>query len=414
MAWRIDEQVIRGEIDSRVRGRVTGRVWLVGRATPVVLDLRGDPWRDLAGFLLCFSNPNPVEGVIAGLAEVQAGAVGDMTASRKVKVPECSKEELGQHLKARTPFPWRWGNAVYLEWFSSRNGRVVIESAAYDVTLEAGPEWTMSEEEEKQQQQENANAMTGFMERLTGGSLADDVHESDPAEFEDEPPQSAAEAEADSEAAKMDLLLDRIQAGMGRAGSDEADFERIMEEERARLRRERGEAEPPPPTPEEEEARAAWIEELNAGAEEALAEQESESWKNPERHPLVVECHELGIRLHHEVENAGWLKGVESEEHHLHEVVHGVMFAGAKLAGAFGSTLRNEWPPDPLFAGNILVRLKKARGHLRDAITGLDVADTQNLATAEWRNATLAETTSIRDKVHEHIAEVRAILNDSE
>lgn len=30
MAWRLHEHVLRGEIDNRARGRVTGRVWLAG------------------------------------------------------------------------------------------------------------------------------------------------------------------------------------------------------------------------------------------------------------------------------------------------------------------------------------------------------------------------------------------------
>ena len=30
MAWRFHEHVLRGEIDNRTRGRVTGRIWLAG------------------------------------------------------------------------------------------------------------------------------------------------------------------------------------------------------------------------------------------------------------------------------------------------------------------------------------------------------------------------------------------------
>ena len=31
MAWRIEEQVLRGEIDNRTPGRVIGKIWLFGR-----------------------------------------------------------------------------------------------------------------------------------------------------------------------------------------------------------------------------------------------------------------------------------------------------------------------------------------------------------------------------------------------
>ena len=62
MAWRIDGAVVRGELDNRVRGRVTGRIWFAGRAEPVVLELEGNCWRDLAGRRLEFTNPQPKPG----------------------------------------------------------------------------------------------------------------------------------------------------------------------------------------------------------------------------------------------------------------------------------------------------------------------------------------------------------------
>ena len=86
MAWRIDEQVVRGEIDNRTRGKTTGRIWFVGRAEPVTLTLDGNPWRDLAGHVLRFSNPAPKPGLPEGLADEQRGSVGDITASRGLEM----------------------------------------------------------------------------------------------------------------------------------------------------------------------------------------------------------------------------------------------------------------------------------------------------------------------------------------
>ena len=71
MAWRIDEQVIRGEIDNRTPGKVAGKLWLSGRTEPVVLELKGNPWRDLAGHLLKFTNPDPKEGDLSALSTIQ-------------------------------------------------------------------------------------------------------------------------------------------------------------------------------------------------------------------------------------------------------------------------------------------------------------------------------------------------------
>ena len=121
MAWRIDEHVLRGEIDNRTRGRVTGRVWFSGRAEPMELDLAGNAWRDLAGRRLEFVNPAPKPGLAASFAARQHGTTGDITASRKVKVPDIPLDQIGEYYAAHKPWPWHWGNSLYLEWFSDAN-----------------------------------------------------------------------------------------------------------------------------------------------------------------------------------------------------------------------------------------------------------------------------------------------------
>jgi hypothetical protein len=166
MAWRIDEQVIRGEIDNRVRGRVTGRIWFVGRDAPVELELEGNAWRDLAGRRLEFVNREPVAGDLDRLAARQAGVIGDCTASRKVKVPDFPMSQLREYYKTGKKWTWHWGNCLYLEWFSARNGRVVIESVSFDLKIVGDAAWEMSEEEEVEQRKANGAAMTRFMERL--------------------------------------------------------------------------------------------------------------------------------------------------------------------------------------------------------------------------------------------------------
>lgn len=167
MAWRIDEAVVRGEIDNRTRGRVTGRIWFVGQTEPVELNLTGNCWRDLAGRRLEFANPRPKPGDLGNFPLMQKGAAGDITASRKVKVPDIPLDQIGEYYAAKKPFPWHWGNALYLEWFGETNGRVVIESAGYDLKIIGEPAWEMTPEEEAAQRRANGEAMTGFMERLS-------------------------------------------------------------------------------------------------------------------------------------------------------------------------------------------------------------------------------------------------------
>jgi len=412
MAWRIEEQVLRGEIDNRTPGRVIGKIWLAGRDEAVELDLEGNPWRDIAGHVLRFINPNAKPGDGARLASYQQGMVGDMTASRKVKIPECSMEDLMDFDSAKQPFPWHWGNSLYLEWYSQTNGRVVIESAHYQLELDAEPTWILSENEEAAQQAVNAESMAKFMERIglpmTGAMVAPD-------DEDDDLPQSLEEAQADAEDARMQLLLDRVTARLDRGEFPIEEFDRILAEERARLMRERGE-EDPELTPEQLEERREWIDEMNAIAEEALVDLEAEKWKGPERldeerHPLVEECSDFAVALYHEIHNAGWLAEDAHQEHPLWVIQTGVTCASAKLAGALGMSSRSdEWPPDRMIAGNVIVRLKKARNYLRDALNGLDSVEEEALTTPQWRHQTRLKVINVLAQTEDLLREARDVL----
>jgi hypothetical protein len=286
-----------------------------------------------------------------------------------------------------------------------RNGRVVIEASEYLLEVEPEATWQMSEEAEKAQLEANGRAMINFMDQMMEAANAT----AELAEGEDDDtPQSDAEAEADAEAARMDLLMDRITARLDREDDLEPDaFERIMEEERERLRIERGEPEPEPLTPEEEAERTQWIDELNAAAEEAL--QKEPDPEDLREHPLVEHCHEFGSRIHHEIEQNGWLPEGAPEEHPLYAFKHGIQFASAKLAGALNGR-RDEWPPEALFAGDCLVRLKKARGYLQDALRGLEAVESEKLTDPTWWPPLRQELEGILQSVQNLIDEVRAVL----
>jgi hypothetical protein len=407
MAWRIDKQVIRGDIDNRRKDRVTGRIWLAGHEKPVELDLTGNPWADLAGHTLRFRNPQPKPGLRDGFATRQEGVVGDITVSRKVKVPDCSEEEFIECYKQRRPFPWHWANSLYLEWFSQANGRVVIESGSYELEIDAEAAWSMDDEEERAQRFRNAEALTDFMNRL-GATVAEAGEDLD-----DDAPQSAAEAQADAETAWMNRLLDRVTARIEREGGEEVDFDRIYQEERGRLRRESGMPAEPEPTPEQLAQRQEWIEEMNAAAQEALQEMEAEAWKEktePLRPELLDRALEFSLKLRSDIE--GWLPEDATDEHPLHEIAWGVQLAAVKIGGALGHDRDEPWPPDALFAGDSLVRLKKSRDSLRDALLAMDSADEENLAPAAWRIATRREIAEILGAVQLLIQDLREVLKD--
>ena len=166
MAWRIDEAVIRGEIDNTVEGRTTGRIWLAERSAPLVLNLVGDCWRDLAGTRLRFHNPSPRPDPDSDALDAnQTGIVGDMTASRKSKVLTVDDQEVQRLFENHEEIPHEWRNTLYLEWFSEINGRVVIETTSYQMEISA-QEWIMDEDAEEAQKLANLNAMRDFMAQL--------------------------------------------------------------------------------------------------------------------------------------------------------------------------------------------------------------------------------------------------------
>src|SRR6187397_1163100 len=103
MAWRLQDHVLRGEIDNRTRGRVTGRVWLAGMdgvETALTLDLSGDCRPDLAGCLLRFENPNSIAMTTKPLAARQSGIAGEITAARKARTFDVPIEEAYALLRA--------------------------------------------------------------------------------------------------------------------------------------------------------------------------------------------------------------------------------------------------------------------------------------------------------------------------
>jgi len=149
LGWRLADSIVRGEIDSRDRRHTTGRIWLVDRKFPIEISLRGNPMRDIAGCLLTFENPNPMPEDNEGLSPIQMGVPGIITASRKVRI-------LDVHANGSLPpdaplaANRKVGNAIWIEWFSNANGRVVIHATDFRVTI-SDFAWRMTPAEEQAQ-----------------------------------------------------------------------------------------------------------------------------------------------------------------------------------------------------------------------------------------------------------------------
>ena len=61
-------------------------------------------------------------------------------------------------------------------------------------------------------------------------------------------------------------------------------------------------------------------------------------------------------------------------------------------------------------AGNVIVRLKKARGYLQDALRGLDSAEEEALATPQWRHHTRMKVIDVLAQTQELLREAREVF----
>ena len=389
MAFRIHDSVLRGEIDNRVKGFVRGTIWIEGRPEPVVLELTGNAWPDLAGCRLTFTNPQKTlpHPHLDSLASLQRGRVGDLTASRKVRVFDVPLADALEMIHRKAKPPEHRANCLYLEWFSEANGRVVIESADYQLTVSA-PEWRMTPAEEADRAREAADAMNDFMQKLTANIEQHQHGQKDPEQEWDEHDYEKFLRECDARTDKYLELLDKY------GDSDEAEaqiakemgWERELTEEEA----------------EEEERR---IEEMNAACEAALNEPEPEPDPHREgidwirtaegnlRHPLQHRCFECAVRFRRQAEALGRPASADKD---LEQFIFELQTTGAKLAGALNGIARGQYFPDAAFT---VACLKRALDHLHQSQAGLEAVAPKQLLPEPMIAAARKELFEIREGI---------------
>ncbi len=368
MAFRIHDSVVRGEIDNRQKGTVRGRIWVEGRAEPILLELEGNAWPDLAGCLLTFTNPKQRarHQHLDSLHPLQHGTIGDLTASRKVRVFDVPLEEALAMIRRKEEPPEHLANSLYLEWFSQANGRVVIESADYKLTI-SPPEWRLSPEEDAQRAQQAANGMVQFMQRL---SEAVDQHhrtQKDPEEDWDEYDYEKFLKESDARTEKYLELLDKygdsndaqdkIAREMGWHDDDEDDAGdlTISEEEMNEICQ--AAANEPPPDPDPSREGIDWI---RTGDGDIC-------------HPLQHRCSESAVKLWRTCDKLGLDKSSDAD---LEQFLSEFQITSAKLAGALCGVAEGQ---DFCDAALTVAYLKRALDHLHKSQAGLEAVAPKNL-----------------------------------
>jgi hypothetical protein len=399
MAFRIHDSVVRGEIDNRVKGAVRGRIWLEGRPEPLTLELHGNGHPDLAGCLLTFVNPlAPVQHPdIDLLTSLQRGAAGDVTAARKVRVspPPVDRAAAIGESKVQSPEPL--ANSLYLEWFSETNGRIVIESADYELTISAS-EWKLTPEDEEHRARDVALAMEEFMTRLTSAIDQHKRGQRPPEEPWDEHDYESLLRESDARTDKYMELLDKYGA------SDEAEAEiaqemgwdRELTEEQAEEERQR-------------------IEELNRACEEALHEPPSEPEAHREgidwirttrgdlRHPLQHRCFESAMRFWHEAERRGLQKLNDKE---VDKFLFEFQTTSVKLGGALNGVARGHASSDAAFT---VACLKRALDHLHKTQAALEAIAPRELLPRQTSVEARQELFELRQEILKLMDEFRRV-----
>jgi hypothetical protein len=369
MAFRIHDSVVRGEIDNRIKGIVHGKIWVEGRTEPVILELEGNAWPDLAGCLLTFTNPGKriPHPHLDGLNQLQRGMIGDLTASRKVRVFDIPLDEALAMIRRKEKPPEHMANSLYLEWFSEANGRVVVESADYQLTISA-PEWRMTAAENEQRATQAAAGMENFMKRLTEAIEQQQRSQKDPEEKWDEHDYEKFLKECDARTDKYMELMDKYgdseeaQAKIAHEmGWDKDDDEREDDSDRLSVEEINAicdaAANEPPPEPDPQREGIDWIRTEDGDI----------------RHPLQHRCFEAAMKFWHEADELGLEKTADKD---LEQFIFEFQTTSAKLAGALNSIAEDRACPEPAFT---VATLKRALDHLHKSQAGLEAVAPKGL-----------------------------------
>jgi hypothetical protein len=392
VAFRIQDNVVRGEIDNRVKGMVRGRLWLHGRSEPVELELRGNAHPDLAGCRLTFTNPLPTSAHphLDSLNPRQHGAIGDLTASRKVRVFDVPFEQAYAMIKRGEKPPEHLANCLYLEWFSEANGRVVIESADYRLEI-SPPAWRLTPDEEQQRAQDAAAGFAGFMEKL--GQALDAARTTPP---EDRPMN---EFEWEQAFRESDALTDKAMELDAKYG-DRPDFEEILAREMGwdspadaespgadddaagldaeEIDRIGADAEDPPPQPNPLTEGVDWV----GGADGKIG------------HPLERRVREGAVALWRWCQERGLLG--EGGDPDLHDLIFQYQCCGAKCAGALGRLAFEGGAREPGFT---VAGLKRALARLHASLEAAERVAAKSALPAERLGPFREELFAVREEI---------------
>ena len=348
MAWRIDKGILRGEIDNTERGRVTGKLWLVGWSEPIILDLQGDAWPDIAGTKLSFTNPEPRPQFIReGFRREQQGMVGDITASKKSKVyVQGPSEEVGRaYAEGRiNELPAVWKNTLYIEWYDQINGRVLIESAEFQMTVSEAS-WELDEDDHEAQMMLNLQAMRDY--------LATIIRREEPKpETEAKWPEDMSEEEWEEGLQASDRLTDAAME----AAEKFADDPDAREKEAYVMGWDQVDDDEPIDRP--------WLDEIDLDAEDE--DDEGEAWKHADDDPSSSKSFSDAFSEDESETDESAIDEFERDQHPLQKLAQDYALKATNVLEELGIEDRGEDPDHPadVFCRNAYQIMGKLAGVL--------------------------------------------------
>jgi hypothetical protein len=397
VAWRIHDSVIRGEIDNRTKGIVRGKLWLDGLSQAVTLELEGNACSDLAGCLLRFKNPAKTFPMPRKpqFNPLQRGKIGNLSASQKVRVFMIPDEEAFAMIDRGEKPPERLANALYLEWFSEGNGRVVIESAEFELTISA-PEWRLSAAEEKQRATDAEAGWEMFSKQLNDALEKQKRGQKDPEAEWNEHDYEKFLKESDARTDKYMELQEKY--------GDSEEAEEKIAKEMGWLKEQ---------TPEEAEEESKRIEEMNRACEEALNEPPAEPEPHREgidwirdkhghiHHPLQHRCSESAMKFWKQTDKLGLENSYDDD---LHNFIFEFQTTGAKLAGALSGIAEGRGFSDNAFT---VACLKRALDHLHKSQAGLEAVAPKKILPEQMVAEARRELFEIREGILKLMDEFR-------
>ena len=386
MALRLQDSVIRGEIDNRERGRIRGLIWLTSRAEPIVLELTGNCLRDLAGCFIRFENPQPVRPDEAiEPATLQRGVAGEITASRKVRVFDVPLEAALSLAKEGGTPPAHMANTLYVEWFSEADGRVVIESAGYKLDLSPAA-WTLSAKEEEQQIEMAHHAIRQWLEQLHDARAVEEPISVDPDEDKpmDEFGYEQFMRESDARTDRYMELMEKYEGHPDREKivAREMGWEWLEEaleaDERGALPP-RDEIEVPPLEPNPLTEGVDWVRDEDGHI----------------HHPLTKRAFNSAMSMWHFCDDRGLLG--EDGDADLHEMVFQFQTTGAKIAGALDGLAYDD--NDSREGGFVVAALKRALKYLHASMAAAEKVAEKKLVDRERLDSFRNELFSVREEI---------------